>query len=90
MSLLAGKIVVITGSSRGIGKGCALRFAEYGASGLVLHYFGDDATTAEANELKAGIEKDYSSVKAILVPGDIGDPQTSQQVRITQFSKNGG
>jgi len=33
-----GKVVLISGASRGIGAATAIRFAEAGASGLVIHY----------------------------------------------------
>ncbi|KAG1899268.1 NAD(P)-binding protein [Suillus fuscotomentosus] len=42
MALLANKIVCITGSSRGIGRACAVESAKHGAIGLILHYFGDN------------------------------------------------
>jgi L-rhamnose 1-dehydrogenase len=78
MTLLASPIVVITGSSRGIGRACAVSFAKHGASGLVLHYLGDEATTVEVESLKKEIEA--SGVKAITVAGDIGDASTSAKV----------
>lgn len=80
MSLLAGKVAVITGSSRGIGRGCALKFAEHGVAGLVLHYYGDNETTAEANGLKAHIQMLYSEIGVVTVGGDIGNSNTSREV----------
>lgn len=43
---LIGKGVVITGGTRGIGKGIALEFAKAGAS-LVLNYFNDDESAQD-------------------------------------------
>ncbi|KAF8872098.1 hypothetical protein CPB85DRAFT_1555913 [Mucidula mucida] len=72
------KVVVITGASRGIGRGCALEFAKHGASGLVLHYYGDAETTKEIESLKAELEND--TTKVVSVAGDIADPETSTKI----------
>jgi L-rhamnose 1-dehydrogenase len=84
MALLAGKVAVITGSSRGIGRGCALKFAEHGVAGLVLHYFGDEATTTEVAVLVATLQASHAGVAVIIIPGDIGDPETSTKVGPSQ------
>ena len=81
MSLLTGKIVCITGSSGGIGRACAVECAKHGATGLVLHYFGDEATEQEVLSLKEEIETQYAPAKAVVVPGDIGNPVTSTKVK---------
>lgn len=80
MALLPGKIVCITGSSRGIGRACAIECAKQGAAGLILHYFGDSATEEEVRTLKEHIEETYAHAKAVVVPGDIGDPATSSKI----------
>ncbi|ETW87164.1 hypothetical protein HETIRDRAFT_456869 [Heterobasidion irregulare TC 32-1] len=80
MSLLSGRVVCITGSSRGIGRGCAIECAKHGATGLILHYFGDAETTAEILSLSQEISTKYSGAKVQVVPGDIGDPVTSKNV----------
>ncbi|KAJ8595914.1 NAD(P)-binding protein, partial [Rhizopogon salebrosus TDB-379] len=49
------KVVCITGSSRGIGRACAIESAKHGATGLILHYFGDQETEAELQSLKVEI-----------------------------------
>ena len=70
------KVVVITGASRGIGRACAVETAKHGATGLVLHYFGDEATTKEVEILKQEIESTYTHAKAVVVPGDIALRET--------------
>lgn len=57
----------------------ALAFSKHGASGLVLHYFGDEATEREALELKGEIEKLGGGTRLLLVPGDIADSATSRK-----------
>lgn len=78
--LLANKVVCITGASRGIGRACALECAKHGATGLVLHYYGDEATTKEMNALKEEIESLHTHAKVLGVPGDIALRETSQKV----------
>lgn len=81
MSLLPNKIIVITGASRGIGRACALECAKHGATGLVLHYLGDEVTKKEVQSLKEQIESTYPNAKAVAVPGDIAQRETSLKVR---------
>lgn len=83
MTLLANKIVCITGSSRGIGRACAVESAKHGATGLILHYFGDQETEAELQSLKEEIcMTTHNHCQVVGVPGEIADSQTSQKVRI--------
>lgn len=71
----------ITGASRGIGRACAIESAKYGATGLILHYYGDSETESEVNVLKQEIENEYSHSKVVVVPGDIADSKTSVKVK---------
>lgn len=65
----SGKSVLVTGGSRGIGKGIALRFAELGAARVAIGYLRNDSaaeeTAAELRELGA---------EPVLVRGNLGDP----------------
>ncbi|EIN13793.1 NAD(P)-binding protein [Punctularia strigosozonata HHB-11173 SS5] len=80
MSLLENKIVVITGSSRGIGRACAVKSAQYGAKGLVLHYLGDKETEEEIQSLTTEISRSSPGATVVAVPGDIADPSTARNV----------
>lgn len=82
MSLLTGRIVCITGSSRGIGRGCAVECAKHGAAGLALHYLGDPVTEQEAHSLKQEIENTYPKTRVIVVSGDIAESSTSTKVGV--------
>ena len=45
MTDLIGKVALITGSARGIGKAIAVRYAQFGAD-IVINYSGDEAGAA--------------------------------------------
>ncbi|KLO17030.1 NAD-P-binding protein [Schizopora paradoxa] len=80
MSLLQGKIVCVTGASRGIGRAAVLESVKQGASGIIAHYYGDEETTKEAQSLRLEVEKSLTGCKAILVPGDIAKHETCIQI----------
>ena len=54
---LNGKVALITGSSRGIGRGCAIEMARAGADTAVLWLRGQDEKEllAELDELAAAV-----------------------------------
>ncbi|WP_317303542.1 3-oxoacyl-[acyl-carrier-protein] reductase [Acidaminococcus timonensis] len=64
---LVGKVALVTGGSRGIGRAVALKLAENGAD-VAINYAGN---TAAAEEVKATIEK--LGRKAMLVQGSVAD-----------------
>jgi len=70
---LAGKIAVVTGASKGIGKHTALRLAALGAT-VVVHYRGSKAA---AEEVVRQIEGDGGS--AFLLQSDLSDPAAPKQ-----------
>ena len=80
MSLASGKIVCITGASRGIGRATALEFAKHGSTGLILHYYGDETTAQEIKTLEEEIRAVSGACKVVAVPGDIGIRETSLKV----------
>ena len=63
MKLLEGKTAIITGATRGIGKGIALTFAKQGANVAFTYSSSDEAAIALENELAAlGVKaKSYKS-----------------------------
>ncbi len=74
MKLLEGKVALITGASRGIGKGIAEKFAKEGANVAFTYLSSDEKARALEDELKAfGIEAkgyksnaaDYESAQAL-------------------------
>ena len=70
MKLLEGKTAIITGASRGIGKGIALTFAKQGANIAFTYLSSDKKANALEEELSAfgikakGFKSDASKFKA--------------------------
>jgi enoyl-[acyl-carrier protein] reductase III len=69
MAVFAGKSVLVTGGSRGIGRGIALRFAELGATKVAISYLRNDTA---AEETAAEIRE--RGAEARLLRGNVGDP----------------
>jgi enoyl-[acyl-carrier protein] reductase III len=65
----AGKRVLVTGGSRGIGRAIALRFASLGAAEVAISYLRNDSAAREtARELEA------LGAEVKLLRGNLGDP----------------
>lgn len=71
---LAGKVALVTGGSRGIGRAIALTLAEHGAD-VAINYAGN---TAAAEEIKTAIEG--MGRRAILVQGSVADTDGVQAI----------
>lgn len=69
MSILKGKTAVVTGSTSGIGLGCARAFAGAGAN-IVPNGIG---APADVEKTRTVIENDFG-VKAIYSPANMGEP----------------
>lgn len=67
---LSGKIALVTGAGRGIGREIALTLAAAGAAVAVNDYSGEDACLAVVAEIEA------LGVKAACVMGDVGDEES--------------
>ena len=80
---LKGKTVLITGGSRGLGKACAVMFADAGAK-IGINYVAADNT---AQELKSEIEK-HSGI-CELFKGDITKENTAKKI-VDDFVKTFG
>jgi 3-oxoacyl-[acyl-carrier protein] reductase len=63
MKLLEGKVAIVTGATRGIGKGIAQKFVDHGAKLVFTYASSDDKARALEAELTAlgGIAKGYKS-----------------------------
>ncbi|HSK53379.1 MAG TPA: 3-oxoacyl-[acyl-carrier-protein] reductase [Clostridia bacterium] len=71
---LAGKVALITGGSRGIGKAIALRLATQGAD-VAFSYKGNEAAaTATAGEIEA------LGRRALAIQGDVREPESAEAV----------
>ncbi len=65
--MLEGKVAIVTGASRGIGREIALTFASYGAN-VVVNYYGSEKKAREvADEIEA------MGREVLLYQGDVAD-----------------
>ena len=80
----AGKIVLVTGSGRGIGRAIALHFARLGAD-VVVNFFRN---RAPAEETAGEIEK--LGRQALLVKADVGDLDELEHLFVETEKKFGG
>ncbi len=83
MSLLEGKVAVVTGASRGIGRAIAEDLAANGAS-VVVNY---NASAAAAEEVVAGIVANGGQATA--VPADVSNFQAAQELIKTAITTYG-
>jgi 3-oxoacyl-[acyl-carrier protein] reductase len=77
---LEGRSVVVTGASKGIGKGIAAGFARAGARVLVVGRDGD-AAAAAADELGRG---------ASAFAADVADPEACAAMAAAAIERHGG
>lgn len=81
---LTGKVAIVTGSSRGIGKAIALRMAQSGAK-VVISSRKADACEQTANEINALC----GETQAIVVPANISDKESLQRLVKTTLEQLG-
>ena len=78
---LHGKVAVVTGASRGIGKGCAIELGKRGCS-VVVNYLKNQGP---ADEVAKAIEEAGTGARAISIQADVTKPTEIE--RLFQESK---
>lgn len=98
--LLEGKVVVVTGGSRGIGRAIAIESARHGAD-VLINYWGANDAQYRAQQASAEVLKEIGALgrRGECVEGDIGEPATAERIvaaavnqfgRIDMLSSNAG
>jgi 3-oxoacyl-[acyl-carrier protein] reductase len=84
MGQLVGKVALVTGASRGIGRGIALRLAREGAS-VAVNYRGDEAAAqATASQIEG------AGSRSIVVRGDVSLADEAANLVATTVRELGG
>ena len=82
--LLEGKVALVTGGSRGIGRAIAIRLAQEGAK-VAVNYAGNQAA---AEEVKAIIEEQGGT--ALLIQADVSDADAAAAMVTRVYEELGG
>jgi len=80
------KVIIVTGSSTGIGAGTAVKYAKEGAAGVVLH----GRQEAALKKVKEEVEKAGKGVKVHICVGDITDAKVREKMiteTVDQFGR---
>lgn len=80
---LQGKIALVTGGSRGMGRAIATALARAGASVAVNYYPGADEAFGAADDMAAEAVKqeiEGNGGRCILLPGDLADEQVARKL----------
>ena len=80
---LSGKVALVTGGSRGIGRAIARKLASAGCDLALNYYNSHDEAEALAREITS------AGRRAVLVPGNVGDPASVEEI-FAQFEKEFG
>jgi 3-oxoacyl-[acyl-carrier protein] reductase len=83
MKLLEGKVAVITGASRGIGKAIATKFAEQGANVVFTYFASEEKALALAKELEG------FGVEVLTVKSDAGSFSAAKELTDAAVAKFG-
>lgn len=98
--LLEGKVVVVTGGSRGIGRAIATECARHGAN-VLINYWSDNDAQYGAREASAQVVKEIESLgqQSASIEADIAEPVSAQRIidaavrtfgRVDVLSSNAG
>lgn len=82
--VLNGKIALVTGASRGIGRSTAIALAEAGADVAINYYSQQTDAESVADAVQA------AGRRALLLPGDVGDRRTVDEMvekTVSQFGR---
>jgi glucose 1-dehydrogenase len=84
MSDLQGKVALVTGASRGIGRGCAVEFARRGARVVVNYNTHGDEAEAVAEECRS------AGGEAMVVQANVGERAAVDRMFAAAFDRFGG
>jgi L-rhamnose 1-dehydrogenase len=88
--LLDGKVVIVTGGSRGIGAGIAVAAARHGAD-VVINYFGENDAGYGKRQAVDAVQDEVRTLgrKVLALEGDIADPATAKELVVAAVKSFG-
>ena len=83
MSKLAGKNILITGASQGLGREMALRFAREGAAGLLIVA----RHVAELNKVREEVRQIAPKIDIVAIEADVSKPRDIERIVATTLAQ---